>query len=585
MRAFVMCIPCQKLRGAKVNSPSFFAVVAPAMLPDVVVNDSNEVNVNDQHQQWNNSGSNSVLIECSSASKTSNTWQSNVHPFAHRTHQRYSKIKSNGSTPNTPPSNDNEESLEDSFEKIMRSADHSLHQAESILSSLRQRSKTLPAHATPPSAALLPSRPPSKTALKCEADESDNSLGSDIEANIRKLEKTQAKINAALEAFRSMKEEPPNMTAANTMTTSRPLTVTNRPVSNSRTAPAKMRQNSFNCKSSDSSGTSIRHYEADIEADSSTTEANNRDGSWSDSESGFLHPPIKSKLKGLLGTWGRNRRQMRNSHRALVPSISDPVPIMQPPTATVSEYARRIEILAHDLANGVAVTTSPQPQQQSQRGSSRSPGSSSGYYTPPSAGETANKKQGSSPESSQRNSVSSESEDPSDSEDQISAPSLTSNSTSNAENNVGEQNKSKAFYIANELMTSERVFVDVLRLLNVDFRDYLQKARRESKNGLMPDSDYSRLFNNLPELQTLNEVSFLIIHWPLRLIKSCVYFRTSCKILKVGLPTGVAWPKLLMSSSRRDPFSSSTRLIFENFQPSITTLTSAARNIQSLPKW
>ena len=69
-----------------------------------------------------------------------------------------------------------------------------------------------------------------------------------------------------------------------------------------------------------------------------------------------------------------------------------------------------------------------------------------------------------------------------------------------------EHNKTKAFYIANELMTSERVFVDVLRLLNVDFREYLQKARRESKNGLMPDSDCSRLFNNLPELQTLNEV-------------------------------------------------------------------------------
>ena len=59
-------------------------------------------------------------------------------------------------------------------------------------------------------------------------------------------------------------------------------------------------------------------------------------------------------------------------------------------------------------------------------------------------------------------------------------------------------------------MTSERVFVGVLRLLNVDFREYLQKARKESKNSLMPDSDYSRLFNNLPELQTLNEVSRLL---------------------------------------------------------------------------
>ena len=56
------------------------------------------------------------------------------------------------------------------------------------------------------------------------------------------------------------------------------------------------------------------------------------------------------------GTWGRNRRQVRNNHRSLVPSISDPVPILQPPTATVSEYARKIEILATDLANGSAMT-------------------------------------------------------------------------------------------------------------------------------------------------------------------------------------------------------------------------------------
>jgi len=91
----------------------------------------------------------------------------------------------------------------------------------------------------------------------------------------------------------------------------------------------------------------------------------------------------------------------------------------------------------------------------------------------------------------------------SDSEEQASA-SISSTCTSNT--NEGEQkNKTKAFYIANELMTSERVYVDVLKLLNGEFRDFLQKARRESKSGLMPDTDYSRLFNNLPELQTLNE--------------------------------------------------------------------------------
>ena len=67
-----------------------------------------------------------------------------------------------------------------------------------------------------------------------------------------------------------------------------------------------MRHNSFNGKSSDSSGSSLKYYEADVEeqtySDANLGNNNNaKDGSWSDSESGFLHPPIKSKLKGLLG--------------------------------------------------------------------------------------------------------------------------------------------------------------------------------------------------------------------------------------------------------------------------------------------
>jgi hypothetical protein len=47
-------------------------------------------------------------------------------------------------------------------------------------------------------------------------------------------------------------------------------------------------------------GASLGHYEADVE-ESGPDMNHGKDGSWSDSESGFLHPPIKSKLKGLLG--------------------------------------------------------------------------------------------------------------------------------------------------------------------------------------------------------------------------------------------------------------------------------------------
>ena len=136
----------------KIHNSIYFAA-----LPDVV-NDSSGDPVNDT--LWNNSGSNSVVIECSTKS---NTWQPNVHPFAHRTQQRYTNktttnrtkksaqihqnsnsnlnnsaqgvvVQVNNNNNNnqcssyaraTTPIIDNElESLEDSFEKIIRSADH-----------------------------------------------------------------------------------------------------------------------------------------------------------------------------------------------------------------------------------------------------------------------------------------------------------------------------------------------------------------------------------------------------------------------------------------------------------------------------
>jgi FYVE/RhoGEF/PH domain-containing protein 5/6 len=66
-------------------------------------------------------------------------------------------------------------------------------------------------------------------------------------------------------------------------------------------------------------------------------------------------------------------------------------------------------------------------------------------------------------------------------------------------------NAKKLFYIAREIMTSEQVYVDVLRLLNIEFREFVQRARSESRSGLLPDADFVKLFSNLPELMMLNE--------------------------------------------------------------------------------
>ena len=63
----------------------------------------------------------------------------------------------------------------------------------------------------------------------------------------------------------------------------------------------------------------------------------------------------------------------------------------------------------------------------------------------------------------------------------------------------------KAFYIAKELMTSERVFIDALKLLNVDFRQSVQAAAAEQKYAVIPDADLDKILNSLPQLQRLNE--------------------------------------------------------------------------------
>jgi len=63
----------------------------------------------------------------------------------------------------------------------------------------------------------------------------------------------------------------------------------------------------------------------------------------------------------------------------------------------------------------------------------------------------------------------------------------------------------KAFYIAEELMTSERVFTDALKLLNVDFRQSVQAAAAEQKCAVIPEADLDKILNSLPQLQSLNE--------------------------------------------------------------------------------
>nr|CAD7461280.1 unnamed protein product [Timema tahoe] len=70
---------------------------------------------------------------------------------------------------------------------------------------------------------------------------------------------------------------------------------------------------------------------------------------------------------------------------------------------------------------------------------------------------------------------------------------------------IEQKRDKKAFYIAHELMSSERIFIDVLKLLNIDFKNFVKQVAVEQKILVIPDEDLDKILNSLPQLQSLNE--------------------------------------------------------------------------------
>ena len=57
-----------------------------------------------------------------------------------------------------------------------------------------------------------------------------------------------------------------------------------------------------------------------------------------------------------------------------------------------------------------------------------------------------------------------------------------------------QPNERKVLYIAKEIMTSERSYVDVLKLVNIDFRNFIQDARKNSKSQIIPTEPFLKIF-------------------------------------------------------------------------------------------
>ncbi|XP_038156126.1 FYVE, RhoGEF and PH domain-containing protein 6 [Cyprinodon tularosa] len=81
-----------------------------------------------------------------------------------------------------------------------------------------------------------------------------------------------------------------------------------------------------------------------------------------------------------------------------------------------------------------------------------------------------------------------------------------------------EMKRKKVVHIAQEIMSSEKVFVDVLKLLHIDFRDAVAKATRQNGKPVVEERILSQILYYLPQLYQLNkdllrELEERVAHW------------------------------------------------------------------------
>ncbi|KAK3544634.1 hypothetical protein QTP86_019120 [Hemibagrus guttatus] len=83
---------------------------------------------------------------------------------------------------------------------------------------------------------------------------------------------------------------------------------------------------------------------------------------------------------------------------------------------------------------------------------------------------------------------------------------------------VEKAKRNKVVHIAMEIMSSEKVFVDVLKLLHIDFRDAVAKATRASGKPVVEERVLNQILYYLPQLYELNkdllrELEDRVAHW------------------------------------------------------------------------
>ncbi|ESO90485.1 hypothetical protein LOTGIDRAFT_123253, partial [Lottia gigantea] len=132
----------------------------------------------------------------------------------------------------------------------------------------------------------------------------------------------------------------------------------------------------------------------------------------------------------------------------------------------------------------------------------------------------------------------------------------------------------KAFLTAKEIMTSEMVFVDVLKLLNVDFRVAMSKATEQSDKPVISNEVLNKILDFLPQLQNFNED--LLRDLNERIQKWEEHQKVADIFVKKG-------PFLKMYSSYIKNFKNSTSILDDNMKKN-PVFAAAVRQFESSPR-
>lgn len=120
----------------------------------------------------------------------------------------------------------------------------------------------------------------------------------------------------------------------------------------------------------------------------------------------------------------------------------------------------------------------------------------------------------------------------------------------------------KAYMTAKEIASSERIFVDCLRLICVDFRTAVKEASsgsntRDTMVPIIPEAELNKILNYLPQLQNLNHE--LLNDFELRLRNWSTHPKIADVIIRKG-------PFLKLYSAYIRDFQSQTALLEECVQ-------------------